>query len=48
MKKAYIIYFDDQTAVVAFATDAYDAMGQLDIDQLQRVSRIDTIPYPVL
>lgn len=48
MKKAYIIYFGDQTAVVALATDPQSAMNQLDSDQLQNVSRIDTIPYPVL
>lgn len=48
MKKAFIIYFDDKSAVVVFATDSYCAVGQLDKSQLDKVSRVDVIPYPVL
>lgn len=48
MKKAFIIYFEDKSAVVVLATDSYCALGQLDIDQMKNVSRVDVIPYPVL
>lgn len=48
MKTAFIIYFDDKTAVVALATDAHFALGQLDDEQLCKVTRVDAIPYPVL
>lgn len=48
MKNAHIIYFDDKTAVVVIATDSYCALGQLDHDQLSKVTRVDVVPYPVL
>lgn len=48
MKSAFIIYFNDQSAVVALASDVYDAVAQLDIDKLSMVTRVDSIPYPVL
>lgn len=48
MKKAHIIYFEDKSAVVVLATDTYCAMGQLNHDQLEKVTRVDVVPYPVL
>lgn len=48
MKKAFIVYFNDNSAVVVLATDTYACAGQLDADQLEKVTRIDMIPYPVL
>lgn len=43
-----MIYFDDKSGVVVFATDVYCAVGQLDLEQLEKVARVDVIPYPVL
>lgn len=48
MKKAFIIYFSDQSAVVSIACSHADALSQLSNEQLDIVSRIDLVPYPVL
>lgn len=48
MKKAFIIYFEDKSAVVTTATDAHSALSQLDSSKLDKVSRVDLIPYPLL
>lgn len=48
MKRGFIVYFDDKTAFVVLASNPYDALSQLDSSLVDKVTRVDCIPYPVL
>lgn len=48
MKRAFIVYFDDKSAVVVLAPNPHEALSQLDSIQVDQVTRVDCIPYPVL
>lgn len=48
MKRGFIVYFADKTAVVILASNPHDALSQLDSNQVDNVTRVDCIPYPVL
>lgn len=48
MKKAFIVYFEDKSAVVVIDNSIHNALACLSLEQMQSVSRVDLIPYEVL
>lgn len=48
MKRAYIIYYNDQTANVVISSSPSTALAYLSEEKLQKVSRVDLIPYEIL
>lgn len=48
MKKAFIVYFEDKSAVVIIASDIHDALSSLLLEDMHVVSRVELIPFKVL
>lgn len=48
MKRAYIIYYNDQSANVVISSSAATALAYLSEEKLHKVSRVDLIPYEIL
>lgn len=48
MKKAFIVYFEDKSAVVIIDSDMHNALGSLSLEKMQSVVRVELVPFEVL